>query len=142
MPNFIKTRQDEVFWNLALDLSRKRWKERDTNPKLDPIKNIWAYANELFQMIKSGQISQEELNQQLNKTSEPDVNQTPEVPQTAEPEVSQTPEPEVAQTTPEKSLVEESQGLINSDEDNQNWNAIKYYTFSNKKDLSEEEKRV
>ena len=143
MPNFIKTRQDEVFWNLALDLSRKRWKERDTNildEQLEPIRNIWAYANKLFQMIKSGEISQEELNQQLNQTPEvqnpvePDVNKTPEVNQT------QKPEPEVAQTAPEKSLVVESQGFINSDEDNQNWNAIKYHTFSTKKDLSEEQK--
>jgi hypothetical protein len=93
MPNFIKNSADEKAWNQALDLARSRWKERETNPKLEPIKNIWAYANWL----------------RLNLFSE------------------------------NKSLVVESEGLINSDEDDQIWKAIRYYAFSNKKQMDESE---
>jgi len=46
---FIKTRNDQIRWDKALNLARRRWKERDTNTTLAPIENIWAYANWLFQ---------------------------------------------------------------------------------------------
>lgn len=95
MPRFIKNRADEKRWKDAISLTKKRISERDTNPNLDKIENVFAYANYLYHNVL------EENN---------------------------------------NSVVVETKGLINSYEDEQIWEAIKFHTFSQRHDLNEEQK--